>query len=120
MKKLKNGRWKHQKATNEEIRKTLDEMKSVVDTYGWELEKLSPYGYDIKIGDLLKSWEAFDKCTSMSKEIMISEINGTIEILNHWVSLKKENQVNVTLINGKTMTVAESTARELRAIGAIQ
>ena len=119
MDKLRNGRWAHQRATSEEVYATLEEIKTAVKTYGWEDEKLTPYGYGIKISELIKSWEGFKQCTAMSKEIIIAEMNGSIEILNHWLALKAEPQITVKLINGKTTTVAESTARELKAIGAI-
>ena len=118
MDKLRNGRWAHQRATEDEVYKTLDEIKTAVKTYGWENEKLTPYGYGIKLSELIKSWEGFKKCTAMSKEIIIAEMNGSIEILNHWLALKAEPQVTIVLINGKTTTVAESTAKELKAIGA--
>lgn len=120
MDKLKNGRWSHQRATSEDVYKTLDEMKAAVNTYGWENETLSPYGYGIKISELIKSWEGFKQCTPSSKSIIIAEMNGAIDILNHWLALKAEPQVTVILLGGNQVTVAESTARELEAIGAIK
>lgn len=118
MDKLRNGRFRHQMATADEVKKTVEEIKMILAKYGWGDKKVMPYGYGIKLDELVKNWEDFERCTIDSQQIIIDEINGTIEhALNHWLELEAEPQITVKLINGKTATVAESIARQYKEMG---
>lgn len=118
MEKLRNGRFKYQMATADEVKKTVNEIKMILAKYGWGEKTVMPYGYGIKLDNLVENWKDFERCTIDSQQIIISEINGTIDhVLNKWLKLEEEPKITVQLINGKTAKVAESIARQYEEMG---
>lgn len=120
---LKNGKWNHQIATVEEVSAAIEEIRAMIAKYHWEDKTVHPYSYTMNIMELVESdgWKNFKQYTFSSKQLIISEINGLIGILNQWEELELEEKVTVKLIVGKNTgtikKVAKSIADEYVEIG---
>lgn len=91
LKKLDNGKWTP--ATSEEFAEAVQTIKEVVQAYGWWNKKVHPYGYGVKLEDLINSdaWTNFSDYTGASQHTIIAEVNGTIDILNSWLDYYESN-----------------------------
>lgn len=115
---LRNGKWNHQIATNEEVNQVIQEIENMINKYNWKERTLSPYSHRTNIMELVKGWKLFSKCTFSSKQIIISEINGAIEILNAWEKYELEEKVKVILPNGKEKEIGISLLEDYLELGA--
>lgn len=100
MEKLRNGKWKTDIATKEEFYKVVNQVKEVVEKYNWGEKVIHPYSWGIKINDFVNGWKDYERCTFSSKRILILEVNGLIDILEHWVKIEEEEKITVKLIGG--------------------
>lgn len=120
MNKLRNGKWNHQMATAEEVKETVNEIKTLVVKYHWEDKKMfDPYGHCTTVGKFLSNgFEDFEQYTFSSKQILISELNGFIEhCINSWEKLENEPKVTVKLTNGNVKSVPKSTVDDYIELG---
>lgn len=119
MEKLRNGKWSHQKASAEEVAQVVEEIKAMIAKYGWEERTVRPYSYSMTLKELVESdgWNNFKHYNASSRQLIISEINGVIEMLNIWEAQESEEKVTVRLINGNEITYPKSVADELIEIG---
>lgn len=87
MEKLRNGKWREDMATTKEFNDTVSEIRAIVTKYNWQDEVVRLYSTVDRLGDLINSdgWRNFHMYTTSSKRILISEVNGLIDILNYWV-----------------------------------
>jgi hypothetical protein len=63
---------------------------------------IHPYGFGIKLdeflgGDGFRNYRAY---THSSKQILIAELNGFIDILNHWIAFDAEKKVTIRFVTG--------------------
>ena len=118
MEKLINTKW--QIAAAEDVKKTLEEIRELVISHGWEQRKVYPYSFPINIIDMIDSYKDYDNFTFMSKEIALSEINGLIEhCINPWLEYEKKPKVKITLKkDNKQIEVTEKVAEMLIEAGA--
>lgn len=115
--KIRNGKWREDIATAEEFESAVNEIKSVVSKYGWGDRLVHPYGYAVKINALIKQWADYEKFSFSSKKIMISEMNGLIDILNKWEEQADEPKVKVIFQNGNVVSVPASYVEDYVACG---
>ena len=78
-----------------EFRQYIAEAKRMVEEYGWQDKTVWPYGSPVKVTDMLREFTDYDRCTSGSKDIMISEANGLAKILNTWERTEKQPKVKI-------------------------
>ncbi len=83
--KLRNGRWSETRATAEEFNSKIAELKSIVSQYGFGDWIIRPYSFNMTVNEFLEGYDDFDKCSFPSRGVMISEVNGFINILNKWL-----------------------------------
>lgn len=119
MKTLRNGKWNTDVATAAEVAETLAELEAVIEKYGWQNRTLHIYSFSEKLVDLVERWKDFSQCTFSSKQILISEINGAVEILTEWVKTAEEPKVKV-LSNGRVMVLPQSVAEFAISCGAAE
>ena len=112
---LKNGKWNHQIATAEEVNKAVEEIKAIITKYHWEDNTVHPYSYTMNIMELVESdgWKNFKQYNFSSKQLIISEINGLIGILNQWEELELEEKITVKLITGKNIGTIKKVAKSI-------
>ena len=113
MEKLRNGKWASDKATAEEMKKAVAELRGYVQQYGWEDKMVYPYGFGINIVEFLDGFADYERCTPASKSIKIQEINGLIEIINAWVKLEQEEKVTIRLLKGNKAGQVKEIAASL-------
>lgn len=106
--KLRAGKWNHQMATAEEVAQKVEEMRAMVEKYGFGDYPCNPYSFNVKTSEFLGWFEDYGRCTAGSRHQMLAEINGFIPILNHWIEQKEEPQVKIRLLRGnKAGTIKE-------------
>lgn len=98
---LRTGKWASNLATPEEMAAKVQEIRALVAKYGWENTNIHPYNYPINIVKFLDGFADYRRCTHMSKQVMLQEINGLIEILNHWIAREEEPKVTIRFLTGK-------------------
>ena len=118
MEKVRNGKWKDDIATAEEFESAVTEIENVISRYGWGDRLIHPYGFAIKISKFIKNWKDYESFSFSSKKIMISEINGLIDILNKWEEQENEPKIKVTFQNGNVVSVPESFLEDYIDLGA--
>ena len=119
--KLRTGKWANQLATAEEMAAKVQEIRGYVNKYGWENTNVHPYNYPINIVEFLDGFADYRRCTHMSKQVMLAEINGLIEIINHWIEREEEPKVMIRFLTGKkagqTKEIPESDVEDYIEIG---
>lgn len=118
MEKVRNGKWRDDIATAEEFESAVSEIQNLVSKYGWGDRLIHPYGFAIKIRSFIKNWEGYEKFTFSSKKIMISEMNGLINILNKWEEQANEPKVKVMLKNGDVVSIPQGFVDDYEELGA--
>jgi len=115
MTSLKNGKWNHQIATTEEVNEAVKEIKAMITKYHWEDKAVHPYSYTMNIMELVESdgWKNFKQYTFSSKQLIISEINGLINILNRWEELELEEKITIKFIVGKNVGAVKKVAKSI-------
>ena len=68
--------------------------------YHWEDREVHPYGFAINVIGFLKPATEYSSYTSSSKGIILSELNGFIDILNEWIKQENEPKVTIRLLVG--------------------
>ena len=99
--KLRTGKWANQLATQEEVEDKVREIMVLVTKYGWENENIHPYGFPINVLKFLEKYETYSLYTHSSKQILLAEINGAIDIFNMWAEQEEEPKVKVRLLTGR-------------------
>lgn len=96
--KLRSGKWVNQLATAEEVNSKVNEIMGLVTKYHWEKRNIFPYNYPINLVEFLEGAEFYWNCTTSSKRVFLSEINGLIEIINKWVEQEEEPKVTILFV----------------------
>lgn len=109
MKTLRNGKWNTDIATAAEVAEAVAELEAVIEKYGWQNRTIRIYSFSDKLMSLIERWKEFSSYTFSSKQILISEINRTVEILTGWVKTAEEPKVKV-LSGGRVMVLPQSVA----------
>ena len=119
MEKIRNGKWESDIATAEEFESAVSEIKQLVSEYGFEERAVFPYSFKMTVEELVDGWTDFARCSFSSKQIMIQEMNGFIDVLNKWVEQENEPQVTVRLTNGKVKDIPESYVDDYMECGLV-
>ena len=98
--KLRTGKWSSNLATAQEMAAKVEEIREIVTKYGWLETNIHPYNYPVRIEEFLGWFEDYSRCTHSSKQLHLSEINGFIEILNHWIKREQEEKVMIRFLTG--------------------
>lgn len=100
MEKLRSGKWNM--ATSEEFAKAVEWVRETVRRYNWQDKVIRPYSFAEKVEDFIYSdgWTNYEQYTGSSRRLLISEVNGMIEILEHWIATEEEEKVTVRIIGG--------------------
>lgn len=87
---------------NEYIKAAWD----MVNKYGWQDRMVYPYSFGMKVTKILEDMNDFDRCTSGSKEYLVSLFNGLVDILNAWERDELEEKIEVRIItSGKVIKI---------------
>jgi len=85
-------------AAAEDVKKTLAEIRALVEEHKWENRKVYPYSYPVNIIDFLDQYRDYDNFTYMSKQLALDEINGLIEhCVNPWLEYENKPKVKIWL-----------------------
>lgn len=98
---LRAGKWNHQMATVEEVAAKVEEIRALIDKYGWLNRNVHPYGYPINIQTFMVNFRHYREYTPSSKHIMLAEINGLIKIINEWIKQEEAPKVTIRFLTGK-------------------
>lgn len=79
---------------------TINEIEKICINNDFMNRKVMPYGYGVKVEELVKSWKGYNDCDSTSQEIIRSEIAGFQPILNEWIEQEKEPLIKIKAIKG--------------------
>ena len=89
----------------------IDEVHKVINVLD---EKVAPYGYYIPMREIVDSARDWERYTSSSRDVLIAELNGCVDIVNHRIRNHNEPDVTVIMLEGKNkgkvMVFKESTA----------
>lgn len=97
---LRTGKWASDLATAEEVKAKVQEIREIVTKYGWLDTEIHPYRFGIRVEDFLGRFKDYSRCTHSSKQIFLAEINGFIDILNHWIEREQEEKVMIRFLTG--------------------
>lgn len=79
-------------------------------------ERVAPYGYYIPMKEIIDNAREWDKYTATSRRVLVAELNGCIDVVNHRIRLYREKDVTIKMLvgknKGKIKTVKESTAKD--------
>lgn len=64
-------------------------------------EKVMPYGYPVTVESIVDANRDFEAYTKSSQEVLFMELQGLINILNHWIDQYNEPKVWVQVKNDK-------------------
>lgn len=82
------------------MEQTIKKVRGIVDKYGWEDKTVSPYGFSVSVGDILKTAEEYKNYTADGRDIIGAEIEGLLRILEKWVEFEEAPRVKVRLLSG--------------------
>ena len=107
MERLSNK--KFQMASAEAVATTVAEIKAICEKYNFWDREASPYSFRMTVRELVESkgWTDFSQYTYDSKQIIISEINGFMDILEHWVEYQNQEDVKICYLQGKKIGQTE-------------
>lgn len=109
---------KIKKVNSEEIKNVIRLLKEADKEINFFDKKVCPYSFPVKVREIVADAENFDRCSYCSKCIIRDELNGLIDIVNHWIDLYNEPKITIIYIkNNKVKNVSKSTAEELVYIG---
>lgn len=86
--------------TDVEFRASVKEVHNTCIKYNFMERKAYPYGFGIKVADLIAQWNDYDSCESTSKSIMRDELKGFLPIMDKWVIKENEPLLSVRLSEG--------------------
>lgn len=108
----------------EDVAKKVEELRGYVNRYDWGDWEIHLYGYPVKVSKFLDGFEDFARYTSSSRDIMRSEMNGFIKIINKWIEREEEPKAIVRYLEGKKKgkieTIPNSFAQDLYEIGFVE
>lgn len=84
---LRTGKWANQIATNDEVVEKVKEIKDIIRKNSWGTKYIFVYGRRENILEFIDStnWDKYEKMTFMSKQVILSQLNGLIRIyINRW------------------------------------
>lgn len=117
MEKVRIGKWAEDIATAEEFESAVAEIKAKIEQYGWADRIVHPYGCAERVGDMVNTWEGYVDFTLSSKQIMVKELNGLIDILNKWEEQENEPKAMIQ-VNGKVKEIPQSFIEDYMLLGA--
>ena len=108
----------------EDMMRTLMQIKKANEVMDFFDTMVHPYSFAIPVKQMVKSAEDFPYCDKTSKQILRAEINGLVDIINHWIEVYNEPRILVRYLAGKKIglikPLAKSVAEELIECGLVE
>lgn len=103
------------KSTVAEVKGVVAEIHQICDQYDFWDRECSPYSFKMTVRELVESmaWTDYEHYTSSSKSIIRQEINGFVDILEHWVAYQNEPIVKIHYIAGNKVGQTEEVHESL-------
>lgn len=94
---------------SEALAKQVKEARKMIAEWGWEDRTVMPWErVTLKVTDILKDMDDYDRCTKGSQEYLIGLWNGLAEILNKWEEEERKHHIMVRIISsGKVIRIKE-------------
>lgn len=93
-----------------EMENFVREAEKMVERYGWADRVVHPYpNCPVKVTKIIEDCKDYSRCTSGSKEYLITLVNGLVPILNSWEEQENEPKVSVRIRKtGEVVRIAQS------------
>lgn len=122
--KVTNKRFYETDYKEAEIKAAIAEIREVDKTLNVLEEKVAPYGFYIPMREIIDSAEGWRNCTRTSRAVLIAELNGCIDIVNHRIQVYNEKDITVRFLvgveAGAVKTLKESTAKAFIQMGIVE
>lgn len=83
---------------SEEMANFVREAEEMVEKYGWQDRATYPYpNCPVKVTKIIEDCRDYSRCTSGTKEYLISLVNGLVPILNSWEEYELAPKVSVRI-----------------------
>ena len=91
------------------MREFVKEARRMVERYGWQDGTVTPYGFAVKVVEMLDRMADYDAYEKTSRSILRQEANGLVRILNKWEEYEKSPKVWVRVLRtGKVVQVPQT------------
>lgn len=87
-------------AAGEQLAEQVKEAEALIEKYGWQDLKISPWGFAEPITKYIGWLKDYSACSSGTKDMLISLWNGMADILNAWEEHEKAATVRCRLLRG--------------------
>lgn len=103
------------KSSIAEVKGVVAEIRQICERYNFWNREVRPYSWRMTVRELVESngWNTYKDYTSSSKAIIRQEINGFVEILEHWVAYENEPMVKIHYIAGSKADMTEEVHKSL-------
>lgn len=98
--RVKNERYYDKKKKALELKKVIEAIDEVNKTLNVLEEKVAPYSFYIPMKEIIDNVRDWERYTYSSRAVLIDELNGCIDIINHRIRLYNEQDVTVKLLHG--------------------
>lgn len=99
----------------------IDEVDKVLNVL---VEKVAPYNFYIPMSEIVDNARNWSNYTSCSRQMLIAELNGCIDIINRKIELYNQKDITVRFLvggnAGTITTLKESIAKEFSEMGIVE
>lgn len=101
-----------------EVNGVVAEIRQICERYNFWNREIHPYSWRMTVRELVESegWNNYKAYTLSSKAIIRQEINGFVDILEHWVAYENEPMVKIHYIAGSKADMTEEVHKSLAEI----
>lgn len=105
-------------STVAEVKDVVAEIRQICERYDFWNREVRPYSWRMTVRELVESngWRDYEHYTSSSKAIIRQEINGFVDILEHWVAYENEPMVKIYYLAGTKVGQTEEVHESLAEI----
>lgn len=88
--------------TTKELKEKIFEIETVCKKYNFLDKTVTPYGYPIKIGTLIKQWKELRDCYGLydKDSYIYDEVTRLNNIVKSWEKFEEEPKIKIKLIAG--------------------
>lgn len=101
IKRIKVERFYRTETKAKEVKEAVESIDRIDKELNVLNEKVAPYGNCVPMSEIVdnaRRWNDFSDC---SRDVVIEELNGCIDIINNKIRLHNEKDVKVKIIMGK-------------------
>jgi hypothetical protein len=101
-----------------EVNRVVAEIRQICERYNFWNREIRPYSWRMTVRELVESegWNKYKAYTLSSKAVIRQEINGFVDILEHWVAYENEPMVKIHYIAGSKVDMIEEVHESLAEI----